>query len=97
MRLCLPISYVYVGGIRQFVVQIPSMNVILMGYRVAGQVRTMMSSIMYHSKFRTGNMILRSVLMIMCEMFLMDHLRNTRSIDMLASGRGRVCGLGDII
>ena len=33
--------------------------------------------------------------MIPCEMFLRDHLRNTRRIALLGSGRGRVGGLGD--
>ena len=57
------------------------------------QVKTMMSSVMYKSKFRMVKMILRRVLVIPCEMFLRSHLRNTRSIALLGSGRGRVCGL----
>ena len=44
MRLCLPISYVFVGGIRHFIVQIPRIYATLMGYWVAGQVRTTMRS-----------------------------------------------------
>ena len=35
--------------------------------------------------------------MMPCEMFLGDHLRNTRSISMLGSVRGRVVGLGDAL
>ena len=55
---------------------------------------TMTSSVMYKSNFRMGNMILRRVLMIPCEILLMYHLSNTRSIDLLGSGRGKVGGLG---
>ena len=45
------ISYAYVGGIRELVVQIPSMDTILMVYLIAVQVSTMMISVMYKSKF----------------------------------------------
>ena len=88
-------SYSPVVSIRKFVVQIPSTDKILMGYWVVSQVRTMMSSVMYKSKFRMRYMILRKVLVITCEMFLGDHLRNTRIIDLLGSGRGIFGGLGD--
>ena len=54
MRFCLTISSVSVGGIRQLVVQIPRIDTILMGYWMAGQVRTMISSIMYKNKLRIG-------------------------------------------
>ena len=57
----------------------------------------MIISIMYKSKFRMGNMILRRVIMIPCEMFFWDHLRNTRIISLIGSGRGRVGGLGDVL
>ena len=60
VRLCMPISSVLIGGIRQFVVQIPSMGAILMESLVAVHVRT----IMHRSKFSMGNMILRRVLII---------------------------------
>ena len=53
-----------------------------------------MSSAMYKSKFRVGDMILGRLLMIPCEMFLRNHLRNTISISLLESGRGRADGLG---
>ena len=33
--------------------------------------------------------------MIPCEIFLRNHLRDTRSIDLIGSVRGRVSGLGD--
>ena len=33
-----PISYAYLGGIRQFIVQIPSMDAVLMVYWVTYQV-----------------------------------------------------------
>ena len=60
--MCPPISIAYVGGIMQLVVHILSMDEILMGYWVTGQIRTMTSSVMYKSKFRMGDMILRRVL-----------------------------------
>ena len=93
--LCHPISSASVGGTRQFVFQITSMDVIFVGYWVAGQARAMMSRVMYKSNFIIGNMIIRKVFMIPCDMFLRSHLINTRSISILRSGRGRVCGLGD--
>ena len=55
----------------------------------------MMSIVMYQSKFRMGNMILRRVLMIPCDIFLRAHLRNTRRIDILGSGSGIFDELGD--
>ena len=55
----------------------------------------MMSSILYNSKFRMGIVILRMVLMIPYEMFFRSHLRNTSSIVLLVSVRGRIGGLGD--
>ena len=73
------------------------MDVILMGYWVSVQVSTIMSSVMYKSKYRMGDMILRRVLMIPYRIFLRGHLRNTRSTDMLGDGRGIVDGLGDAL
>ena len=35
--------------------------------------------------------------MIPCEVFLRDHLSNTRSISMLGSGRGKIDVLGDAL
>ena len=64
VHLCPTISSASVGGISQFVVQIYSMDAILMGYWVAGQMRNMTSSVMYKSNFRMGNMILRRFIMI---------------------------------
>ena len=52
---------------------------------------------MYKNKFRMGDMILIRVLMITCEMFLRDHLKNTSSISLIGSDRGRVDGIGDVI
>ena len=66
-----------------------------MGYCVAGQARTTMNSIMYKSNSRMINMILRMVLMIPCDMFLRDHLKNTRRIYLFGSVKGRVDDLGD--
>ena len=79
------------------VVQITRMDVILVGYWMAGQVRTMMSSVMYKSKLKMGEKILRRVLMMPCEMFLREHLSNTRIIDLIGNVRGRVDGLGDTL
>ena len=62
---------------------------------MTGQVRTMMSSVMYKSNFSMGGMILRWIFMIPCDMFLGTHLMNTSSIYLLGSSRGRVGGLGD--
>ena len=50
MHIYRPISSASIGGIRKLVVQIPRMDVILMGYWMVGHVRTMMSSVMCHSK-----------------------------------------------
>ena len=54
------------------------------------QVRAMSSIVMYKSKFNMGGIILIRVLIIPFEMLLRSHLRNTRSIDLLGSCRGRV-------
>ena len=53
-----------------------------------------MSSAMYKSKFRVGDMVLGRILMVPFEMFLRNHLRNTISISLLGSGIGRADGLG---
>ena len=55
VHLCQSISSAYIGVIMQLVVQIPRMDMILMGYWMAGQVRTMTSSVMYKSKLRMKN------------------------------------------
>ena len=88
-------SYASVGGTRKFFGQTPIMDAILMGYWVAGHVRTMMISVMYKSKSRMGDMTLRRFLMIKCEMFLRENLRSTSRTALLSSGRGIVYGLGD--
>ena len=44
-----PISSASVGGIRHFVVQILSMDAILMGYWVADQMKNMVSNVMNYS------------------------------------------------
>ena len=95
MILHLPISSTSIGGTRQFLAQISSMNAILMGYWVAVQLSTMRSGVMYKSKFIIGDMTLMRFLMIQCEMFLRDHLRDSSSIALLISVRGGVGGLGD--
>ena len=86
-----------VGGIRQLVVQNTSMDELFMEYWMAGQVRTMLISVMQKSKLWVGRIILRRVLMTLCEMLFRDHFRNTSIIAMLGSGRGRVGGLGDVL
>ena len=58
-------------------------------------MRTMKSSVMYKNKFMMGDITLRRLLMIPCDMFLRDHCSNTRSIDMLGSVRVRVDSIGD--
>ena len=97
MRLYPPISSASVVGIGKFVVQIPSIDEILMRYWVEVQVGTMIISVIYKSKFSIHYMILRRFLMITCEMLFGDHLSNTRSIVLLVSGRGIVDVLGDAL
>ena len=89
------IRYASVGGMWHFVVQIPRMNEIFMGYWVEGQVITMMISVIYKSKPRTGNMIIGRVLMILYEMLLRSHFRSTIIIALLVSGRDRIDGRAD--
>ena len=79
------------------VVQIPIMDEIFIGYYIVGLVSTMISSLMYNSKFMMGDMIFRRVLMVTCDMLLRDHLRNTSSISLLGSGRVRVGDIGDAL
>ena len=97
MSLCLPISSVSVGGIRQLVVQIPILDTNLMGHCIAGQGRNIMRSVMCKSNLSMGENILRRVLMILCAVFLRDHLRSSRSIVLIGIGRGVVDGLGDTL
>ena len=97
MRLFLPITSSSVGGIRQLIVQIPRIDVTLMGYWIAGQVSAMMRSVMCKSNLRMGENILRRVLMMLCAVFFRAHLRSARSIALLGSGRGVVDGPGDTI
>ena len=97
VRLFMLISSSSVGGISQLIVQVPRIDVTLMGYWIAGQVSAMMRSVMCKSNFRMGENILRRVLMMLCAVFFRAHLRSARSIDLLGSGRGAVDGLGDTI
>ena len=53
-----------------------------------------MSSVMYKSDFRTGVMILRRGIIIPCEMLSRKKLRNTKSTDLLESGRIKLMDLG---
>ena len=68
-----------------------------MGYWVVVQVRTIRSSLMHKSKFIMGYMNLRRVLVIPYEMFLRAHLRSTRIVYLIVSGRGIVDGRGCVI
>ena len=49
LRPCLPISSEPVSGIKQLIFQITRIDVTLMGYWIAGQVRNMMRSVMCKS------------------------------------------------
>ena len=53
------------------------------------QVGTMRSSVMYKNKFIIGDMTLRKILMVPCEMFCSDYLSSIRSIAMICSSRVR--------
>ena len=64
---------------------------------MAGCARTMRISFMYKSKCRIGGMNLGRVLIIPCEMFLIEQFRNTIIISLLGSVRGRVDDIGDSI
>ena len=52
---------------------------------------------MCKNKLIMGEMTLRRILMIPCDMFWRTHLRNIRSIDLLGSSRGIVDSHGDAI
>ena len=54
VRLFPPISSASIVRIRQLVVQIIRVDVILMGYCMDVQVRTMMSIVMYNRRLRMG-------------------------------------------
>ena len=95
VHLCPPTSYASISVISPFVVQITRMDEILVGYWVAGQVRTLMSRVLYNSKLSMGNIVLRRVLMVSYEMFSIGHLKNTSIIALLGSDRSRVGALGD--
>ena len=47
---------------------------------MAGQVITMRSIFIYNSRFRMGDMILRTVLITPCDIFLRPHLRITGAL-----------------
>ena len=91
-----PISSTSVGGMIQFVSQIHSMGVILVGYWVAVQVSTMRSSVMYNGKFRMGDINLSRVTMITCYTLLRSYLRSASIVSMIGSYRGGFYGLGGV-
>ena len=66
-----------------------------MGYWVDVQVRTIMISVMYKSKFRMRGITLSRFIIIPFVIFLRGHLRDTRIISLLGSGRDKFDGIGD--
>ena len=92
----LPHVYVYtissasIGGMRQFVSQIPLMGVILMRYWMVGQERNMRSTVMCKNKLITGDFTLRRILMIIFEMLLSNHFVSIRIIGLIVSSSGSV-------
>ena len=64
---------------------------------MSGNTRTIISSVIYNSKFNMGEKIIRRVLMIPYMVFLRYHLSNSRSINLIDSGRDRVGGLWDAL
>ena len=62
--LCLPIISASVSSIMHLVVQITSIDVVLMVCCMVGQLSTMVSSVIYNGNFNMGYMILSRVLMI---------------------------------
>ena len=68
-----------------------------MGYWIAGQVRTMMRSVVYKSKLSMGERIIGSFLMMPFAVFLRPHLRFDRSITLIVSGRDIRNFIGDAI
>ena len=95
VRLYQTVSSASIDANMHFLYQIHSIDTILIEYWMEVQVRTMMSIFMYERNFRISNTMLSRVLTIPCEIFLRKHLRHTRRIALLVSGRGRVGGLGD--
>ena len=61
--LFMPISYVSYVGIRKLVVQIFIKDLILMGYWMAGQVRTMMSSVMYKCRTHLDRVLQNKIIL----------------------------------
>ena len=94
MRLHLPTSYAYIGGVRWFVDQIPRMGVILMGYCMEVQLMTMSSGVMCKNKFRMGDMTPSRIFMVPCEMFGRTRFSSISSIDLFGGIRGIVDGCG---
>ena len=74
----------------QFVVHIPRMGVILMGFWMEVQVSTIRSSVICENKYKTGFMALSKILMISCEILLKIHLNSIMIIYLLGSFRGIV-------
>ena len=95
--MCLTVSSVSVGGIRQLIVHIHRIDETLMGYWIVVQVCTMTMIIMCKINLIMGDNILRRVLMMPCSVLLRSHLRSASSITLLCSVRIRVDGFGEEI
>ena len=65
----LTVSSTYVVRMRQFFAKIPRMDEILTGYWMAGQVRTMGSSVIYKNKLSMEGIILGRTLIIPCDIY----------------------------
>ena len=70
------------------------MYVILMGYWMVGEVRTIRIIVMFKNNLRMGDMTLGRTYMIPCKMFCRIHLISIRKIALIASSIGIVNGRG---
>ena len=68
-----------------------------MGYYMAGQLRTIRSSVICKNKSRIGDMTVRRVLMIPCKIFWRIQLKGISIIDFLGINRGGINGHGNAI
>ena len=80
-----------------FVAQIPRIDVILTGYWMEGHVRTIRSSLIYKYTLITGDMTIRIILVIQCDMFCGIHLKSIIFISLLGIFKAVVNGRRDKI
>ena len=90
----LPTSFMSVGGMSQFVSQIPTIDAIFMGWWMEVQVSTMRSSVTFKNKLVMGDIDLRTIIMIPCEIFFRTHLSCISIISLIGSMRSIVDGHG---